>query len=267
MRNLVGKVKFTQVSKVTTLLKNNIFKYSPELLLGTGIATGIFAVGYAIFSSEKSSKAIASKKEELGKEELTFVEKTQATWKVYLPVVLSEGVSIFCLISSNRIVNKRSAALSAALTLTESALKEYQDKVKDVVGEGKAKEIKSELVKDQISSTLVPENADCSSYGIGDTLMFDVWSGRYFKSDVHFLNEQVARLSYDNVMECGVTLNDFYSLIGIPTTKAGEVFAWEPSDGAIELDFEPHKINDEEVCFAIDFLTPPKAGKYRYLTA
>ena len=70
------------------------------------------------------------KKKELKKDKLTLKEVFKETWKLYLPVVISTAVSIPCIITGNRVSNKRNMALAAVYTISETALQEYREKNK-----------------------------------------------------------------------------------------------------------------------------------------
>ena len=126
-------------------MNNNIFKtlkpflakYEPEILMAMGISGMIFSTIWSVKATKTAVRKIDIKKEELNKDKLTLQEVVKETWKLYLPVVLSTAISVPCIIAGNRVSNKRNMALAAAYTISETALQEYQDKTKEVLGEKK----------------------------------------------------------------------------------------------------------------------------------
>jgi hypothetical protein len=61
------------------------------------------------------------------------------------------GLSITAIIMGNRISAKRIAALTAAYGLSETALGVYREKVKEIIGEAKEKQVNEETKKEVIA--------------------------------------------------------------------------------------------------------------------
>lgn len=61
--------------------------------------------------------------------------------KLYLPALTFGVASVACLTSSNHILNRRNAGLSAALAATDRALKDYRGRVSEMLGEDKEEKL------------------------------------------------------------------------------------------------------------------------------
>ena len=55
-----------------------------------------------------------------------------------------------------------------------------------------------------------------------------------------------------------VSLNDFYSEIGLPEVSIGEDLGWNMDDGYIEIDFSSQLSEDERPCLVLEFNISPR---------
>ena len=141
-------------------MKNNLFtgikpfvaKNEPEILLGMGISGFIFSTVWGVKATSKAVRKLDLLREELGRDNLTVKEVVRETWRLYLPVALSLSLSVPCVISSNRVSNRRNAALAAAFSISEKTLYEYQEKTKEVVGNKKEQEIHEAVSADRVKT-------------------------------------------------------------------------------------------------------------------
>ena len=141
------------MSKFNTFLKlakQELSEHSPEILTGLGIAGMFSAIIFAIQATPKAEKAIEKKKKDLNKEKLTAPEVIGASWKYYIPTAASFAVGAACVIGSDTITKKRAAALTAAYSITETALSEYKEKVKEVIGEAKENRVYEKISEEQV---------------------------------------------------------------------------------------------------------------------
>lgn len=233
-------------------------KHSPEILMSAGIAGMISSTIMAVKATPKALDLIEEKKDELDTDDLTKKEILQACWKCYIPAVLTSGVSIACLIGSNSINSKRNLMLATAYNLSERTLSEYRDKVVEVIGEDKEKEIRREISKDRISNKLASDVMVVAEKG--NTLCYDSISGRYFKSDPDKIRKAENLLNKRLMGEAYVSLNDFYDLIGLPMTQMGNDLGWVFDGDMVEIEFNTCLSEDDAPCLVIDYSIEPKHG-------
>lgn len=239
-------------------LKAMIHRRTPEILLGTGIAGMVTTVIFAVRATPKALILIeAAKNEKPDDEDLTVMETVKATWKCYIPTIMIGTSSIICLIGSYSANTRRNAALAAAYTISENALKEYQAKVIETIGEKKEQTIQDAVNKDRIEKN-PPNTKEVIITSYGDTLCYDHWSGRYFKSDVEKIRKAANIVSRRMLDEMYISLNDFYSEIGLTETPIGDELGWNVNrDGLVEVKFSATLSDGDIPCIVLNYVNAP----------
>ena len=232
-------------------------KYSPGILTGIGIAGMIGATFMAVKATPKALYLIETKKEESEVEELTPVETIKTCWKCYIPAALTTVVSAACLIGASTVSAKRNAALATAYSISEAALREYQEKVVEVIGEKKEKAVRDAVAKDQIERDPVTKSEVVIIDSNSNTLCYEPLSGRYFKSTIDKIKKAEIKLDRQMIQEMYVSLNDFYWEIGLDGTDLGDKMGWNLSKGYMDLSFSSQLADDGIPCAVIVYGIPP----------
>ena len=232
-------------------------KYSPGILTGIGIAGMIWATFMAVKATPKALYLIESKKEEAEVEELTPVETIKTCWKCYIPATLTTVLSAVCLIGASTVSAKRNAALATAYSISEAALREYQEKVVEVIGEKKEKAVRDAVAKDQIDRDPVTKSEVVIIDSNSNTLCYEPLSGRYFKSTIDKIKKAEIKLDRQMIQEMYVSLNDFYWEIGLDETDLGDKMGWNLSKGYMDLSFSSQLADDGTPCAVIVYGIPP----------
>lgn len=251
--SLSSLVKSTQ-----TLLK----KHSPEILTGIGIAGMVTTVILAVKATPKAMYLIEQASYE-NDSDFTKIEIVKIAWKPYIPAAVTAICSISCIIGASSVNTRRNAALATAYTISETALKEYKNKVIETIGEKKEKYIRDSIAQDKVSNDPVTKKEIVITKS-GDTLCYDVMSGRYFKSDMETLKRVENELNRRLLEEGSVCLNDLYDLIGgdMDTIRIGEDLGWDSRTGLINFSFSSILANDGTPCLVLDFSVDPKYEFY-----
>lgn len=232
-------------------------KYSPGILTGIGITGMIGATFMAVKATPKALYLIEAKKEESEVEELTPVETIKTCWKCYIPATLTTVLSAVCLIGASTVSTKRNAALATAYSISEAALREYQEKVVEVVGEKKEKAVRDAVAKDQIERDPVTKSEVVIIDSNSNTLCYEPLSGRYFKSTIDKIKKAEIKLDRQMIQEMYVSLNDFYWEIGLDGTDLGDKMGWNLSKGYMDLSFSSQLADDGTPCAVIVYGIPP----------
>ena len=232
-------------------------KYSPGILTGIGIAGMIGATFMAVKATPKALYLIEAKKEESEVEELTPVETIKTCWKCYIPATLTTVLSAVCLIGASTVSAKRNAALATAYSISEAALREYQEKVVEVIGEKKEKAVRDAVAKDQIERDPVTKSEVVIIDSNSNTLCYEPLSGRYFKSTIDKIKKAEIKLDRQMIQEMYVSLNDFYWEIGLDGTDLGDKMGWNLSKGYMDLSFSSQLADDGTPCAVIVYGIPP----------
>lgn len=236
-------------------------KRSPEILTGIGIGGMITTTVLAVRATPKALTLIEEAKKENKEDEFSNIDTVKACWKVYIPAAVTGTLSVACLIGASSVNYKRNAALATAYTLSETALKEYKDKVVEVVGEKKAQDVKDAVAKERIKNKPV-SNSEVIVTDKGTTLCYDSVSGRYFYSDMNTLKSIENKLNKSLYMDNYISMNEMYSEIGIPTNEMGDILGWNVYDGFVEFEFSTQLSEDGRPCLVIDYNKAPKYDYY-----
>lgn len=195
--------------------------------------------------------------------ERTFAEKAKLTWKCWVPPIFMGSTTIACILGSNHISNRRNLALAAAYSMSEESAKEFRNKVAESLGEKKVKKIENEIVQDHVSDK---EVKDIIHTPYGEQLMYDDWSGRYFRSGQNEVEKKVNMLNKRMASKfCNSKVNDFYELIGLPTLGVGETHGWrfhiEDENPDVIVTFHPAMSPQGEACIGVR-MNPEFLGEY-----
>ena len=239
-------------------------KYSPGILTGIGIAGMIGATFMAVKATPKALYLIETKKKEAEMEELKPVETIKTCWTCYIPATLTTVLSAVCLIGASTVSAKRNAALATAYSISEAALREYQEKVVEVVGEKKEKAVRDAVAKNQIERDPVTKSEVVIIDSNSNTLCYEPLSGRYFKSTIDKIKKAEIKLDRQMIQEMYVSLNDFYWEIGLDETDLGDKMGWNLSKGYMDLSFSSQLADDGTPCAVIVYGIPPVYDYQRY---
>lgn len=248
-------------------VKMAVSKHSPEILTGLGIAGMITTTVLAVKATPKALELIEDKKDELEihpTEKLAPIETVKVTWKCYIPATVTGLASMACLIGASSVNAKRNAALMAAYNLSATALSEYKEKVLETVGEKKEQIIRNKIAEDQINKEPVNQSAIIVS-GNGNTRCFDMITKRRFISDIESINRIINELNRRMVNgEDYISLNEFYSELGLDEVSIGDELGWNVTRGLIEANFSAQLDSDGVPCIVIDYVVEPRRGFNRW---
>ncbi len=248
------------ISSMFNNTKQFIKKHSSTILTIAGIGTAGASIVVAVKATPKALDHIDNKKDELEyapDEKLPVKEVIKVAWKDYIPAASLFMSSVVCILSAHRISSKRNAALATAYAVTENSFKRYRNSVLETIGENKEKE-----VREKAAAKAVKDNQDQTPALIiaagGDSICYDVISGRYFTSDMETIKEIINKLNRRITYENYISLNEYYDEIGLPQIALGETLGWKLDDGLIEPSFGAILDEKGKAVISIDFLVLPK---------
>ena len=255
----------TKASQILIKTKLGIKKHSPEILVVTGIGTGIVAAIIACKQTIKANDIIAVARENLqhienakelaANNEVEYTEEdeqadretigkqiTIGMVKTYaLPVGLGI-LSITCILAGHHILKKRNVALAAAYSALSTDFMNYRKRVVDEYGKDVDFMLKNGLEKQIVANQVIdPETGEVKetkeevlTYE-GDKLsqyarVFDeVGSTQWTPSADHNRAFLLMEQNYFNerIRTRGyIFLNEVYERLGFRPTKAGSVVGW-----------------------------------------
>ncbi len=253
-----------------TVLKTvgrGIERESPTILIGLGIAGIATTVILAVRATPKALYLLEEEEarryaDESKREPLTKLDIVKLTWKCYVPAALVGVGTAACFIGAHSINLRRNAVLAGLYTVSETALREYQEKVIEVIGQNKENKIREAIIDDKLKENPASKN-EIFVTGKGKVLFYDSWSGRYFESEM----ETVRKIQNDlnqrllTGQEAYLPLNSFYYDLGIGGINAGEDIGWSFDNGMLDIKFTT-KIADNGIpCIVIEYQIQPKFFK------
>lgn len=252
----MGKINFDELLKT---FKCTLSRRSPEILMRVGLVGTVATVALAVKATPKAL-ALIDEAENEKEADLTNREKVKACWKCYVPTVITGVGSVACLIASGSINIKRNAALATAYAISDSAFKEYREKVVETVGEKKEKMVRDTVTKEKMDKNPV-SNADVIVTEKGDALCYDSVFGRYFKSDRDTIRRAEIKLNRQIISEMCASVNEFYDELGLSHIKIGDDLGWDIDDGQIVFDYSSQLADDGTPCLVISYRVGPLGYK------
>ena len=254
------------LSRIARGVRTVVSKHSPEILTGIGIAGMITTTVMAVRATPKALELIDEGKLERADNDENFIydstplpvkDVIKLTWRCYIPAAVTGCLSVSCLIGASSVNIRRNAALATAYTLSETALKEYRGKVVEVIGDKKEQAVRDAVAKDKIDQNPVTSR-EIIVKEKGNTLCYDVTSGRYFKSDIDKLKKIENELNRQMRDDMYISLNEFYYEIGLNPTSIGDDLGWSIDSGYIDLNFSSQLTDDGTPCLVIDYQVAPQ---------
>ena len=276
----------TKMARGLSRISLKLKKHSPEILVVTGVVGVVASTVMACKATTKVNDILEKHKdtvekihkvsddpeykdeysEEDAKKDLTitYTKTTMEFVKLYAPAVILGVASLTCIISSNRIMHKRNAALAAAYAAVDKGFKNYRKNVVDRFGEDIDKELRfnvkprevEEIVTDEEGNeTVVKTTANTvdptmkSPYAICFDETCAGWSKSAEANKFFLLQQQ--NYANDKLKAQGhLFLNDVYELLGAQKTKAGQIVGWVYDEknpiGDNYVDFGIFELHDEQ---------------------
>lgn len=227
-------------------------RHTPTILTATAVAGVVSTAVLAAKAAPLAQMDLEHHEDQNGKSEglHRVVQVVDATWRVYMPTLISGALTITTIVVMHKTHQKRYAALMSLYVIGEKAFSEYRESVEEVVSDTNKEKIKEKVAEKTYKRN--KEEQDGFMEAEGRTLCYDGFSGRYFWSDIESLrraqndfNAQILRHMYGS-------LNEFYAYVGIGPIDAGEDVGWS-SDRLIDLDFNPWLSPKGQPCIFMGF--------------
>lgn len=242
---------------ITKGLRTTMAKHSPEILTGIGIAGMIATVVMAVRATPKAIMLVNEKECEQHVEKLPKKEVVKTCWKCYVPAAITGVTSVACLIGASSVNARRNAALATAYTISETALREYKEKVVETIGEKKEQTIRDAIAKDKVEQNPV-STKEVIITGVGTTLCLDSISKRYFQSDIETIKKAVNELNRRMYYDVYVSLNEWYDELNLDHISIGDELGWEINNGFIDIDFSSQLADNGTPCLVLNYRVAPK---------
>lgn len=187
-------------------------------------------------------------------EPLTFEEKFNAVWTLYVPAAASAAMTVTAIICAGRVSDRRAVAMASAYSVVEKNFKEYRAKTASKIGKKKEQEIRDEIAQERVDRHPTSRTETILTKD-GTQMCYDPWSDRYFTSDVETIRSAVNDFNAKVINESYASLSEFWHMIGLGPTKNSDRIGWS-TDALLDVDYSFPTVNGNPVCY-VDFRVEP----------
>lgn len=217
------------MNKLVNASKMFVKRNGSTILTCAGVSGVVATSVMAVRATPKALIMLHEAREEKG-EDLTTMERIKTAAPAYIPTVLVGISTIACILGANALNKRQQASLMSAYALLDNSYKQYKSKVVDLYGEESDLRVREEIAKDKHAGDgKVPDN--------DKVLFYDEFSGRYFESTTADVLKAEYEINKKLTTWGGVYLNEFYKLVGLPTTDYGDHLGWSAA-GMYEMYWE-----------------------------
>lgn len=239
---------------------------SPAILTAAAVAGVASTAVLAATGSFKAAEIINDHNRERDVSDLYLPPKeiAELTWKCYIPAAATGAATIAFIIGAQQIASKRQAAALSLYALSETAFKEYKDKVVEQIGVNKEQKVRDEVAQDRVNKTPpppVPASTEVIIVG-KSVLCMELMSGRYFRSDVETIRKAQNDFNQMVLNDFSASHNDFLNMIGLESSGYGEEVGWN-IDNLIDIQFSTVMTPEGEPCLAIGYANWPKEDYHK----
>lgn len=220
---------------------------APEILTALGIS-GLATTSYlAAKGGYKAAQKMSDKAPDL-----PIKEQAKIQWKCYVPAALSGLATVTCIVGAGRSNGRRTAAAVAAYSVTERLFSEYKEKVIETLGESKEQKLRDDLAQRRVDANPPGDGREVLVIGKGEVLCCELYTDRYFKSDVETLRRAQNDINYLITGQNYVSMSEFYYIVGLPNTSMSDLMGWN-FEKLMELKFSYVGAPNGEPCLAFEY--------------
>lgn len=234
-------------------VRMNVKEHSP-IILSVAAGVGTLATAYLTNKAAFEASNIIGLREDAIPPSNDFKERlkdrTKLVWKLYLPPAISAATTIACIIGANRIELKKTIAAQTAFAVSERVYSEYRNKVIEEYGERKDQSIRDNIADEHVKKTA--PGPDVLLTGPGNVLCCELYTGRYFASDMETLRKAQNELNARLLAHDYATFEDFYDMVGLANTSASSNLGWK-STKLMGLIFSTVLTDDGRPCLAFEY--------------
>ena len=246
------------LSKGFNAARNIVVSNSPELLVGTAIVgvitTGILAAraGYKargiidderlrqVASPEPPFDTFLEYKNEFYDKStpLPFVEKAKLTWLCYAVPAVTGATTVASVVGVHTIHTKRHTALAGLYAVTAHQMDAVQTKAEELLGAKKTQTLNNAVGQASVDRNPLVDH-ELILLPNGQELMFEEYSGRWFKGSVPIVEQAVSEVNLKLAQDGDCSLNDYFDYLGLKPIPFGHEYGWSgkpditPSFGAV----------------------------------
>ena len=190
-------------------------------------------------------------------EQLTKEQRIKLYVRIYAPPAIAVLATGACIVGAHSISVKRESSLLLAYEGTRQMYDRYRMTVQERLGP------EEKQIAEKAASKAQPAPRETIVYSEGDCLFYDAYSGRYFKSTVNKIDRVVNELNYTLLREMCVSLNEFYTGIGLEGISLGDQLGWN-EQRQIEVHYGAKVSEEGKAVVVVDFVVEPTEKWFKF---
>ena len=240
------KFNLNKIAKVGNSVISTVKKYSPEILMVTGVALG----GVAAYKAYKAAPKVEDVLDQVEEAQAEGIEIPKAVIAIDIskqlaPAIITGVGAIACVVGSYKIQKNRIIGLSSAVGMLTAEVKYQRDKYLREHGEeqfkkffGPTEKKKVDTVNELGTHVQVVEEVQRPTNHL-DGAWFSL-SDQYVSDDHEynemFVKQQITRIDLRKFKKNHILVNEVLDLFGLSKTKAGAIFGWASDSLQIEAE-------------------------------
>ena len=245
------------IKSLTTCIEK-VWKQNGHKILSGGVVVGIVATtGFAIADTVKAVKKVEEKKPETKAE----IIKTAAS--CYIRTGVSMGLTLACAFKVKHDYMQTIGSMATALSISETARKEYEQATKEVVGEEKEQEIRDKIAEKQLQQNKFTGYVNREVFvEEPDTVRcYEPISKRYFLSNKHTITQTAVESNAQMIGDMHMGFVEWLENLGLPVSfeerEDYEDLGWN-IDNLIDIEFSSQLCTDGVPALVIYYKNKPE---------
>lgn len=182
--------------------------------------------------------------------------KFKSDWKLYVPAASALSITVGTIIAGHRVNASRTAAMTAAYSLSERAFGEYRARVVEKLGVNEEQAIQEELKAAEKSREEFQTTKGVMIIGDGAVTCMDAHSGRYFANTMQGIRRAQNDINEKIYDQMYASLSDYYDLVGLDPIKNSDDVGWN-TDKPFRIKFGAGLTPEDKPCLVVNFLNDP----------
>jgi hypothetical protein len=197
---------------------------------------------------------------------ITYTQTAVGMVRLYAPTIAIGGLSVACILYSNKILKKRYLGAVAAYNAISASYEAYRRRVREKYGEDVDYEMRYGVTRETVEEKVVNENGKTVKKKV-EVEHITCDASDYARYWGPYLRDGIPNNNYDRIREFNfmflrgveeemnmllhkrgyVFLNDVYDALGFEHTQLGQVIGWFDDDtGDGYIDFGLEKLNNRD---------------------
>lgn len=234
-----------QIGKIT----RRVFRENQIWIVPVVAAVGVGVTGY--LSAAATAKAIDETPREDGETVRQHMHRAaKDNWTLYGAAAATGLTTTATVVFGSYASNKRLATAVSAAKITETTFNEYRKAVVKELGEKKERVVSEQVAVNKVKAN-PPTDSNVIIVAEKTVTCCELYTGRYFKSDMETLKQSVNEINHRILNELYVSMDEFYDLLGLEHTTTSDGIGWD-SDRLLELEYAT-VLHDDTPCLTFSY--------------